>query len=91
MRIDMKTGALKKLRYMNETVKMLERQGDRVKDRANTGLGTSEDIEPGFRMSSQPGTPRPSGRHRVTVAAVSIHARRHDRKHNTLLKSLGNG
>jgi hypothetical protein len=86
-RVRMKPGAKRKLRYMAETVDVLERFGKATAAKANAALGTSEDLTPGYRMSSRPGRTR----HRVTVMAVSIHARRHDRKHNTLLKSLGNG
>lgn len=83
-RVVMKPGAKRHLRFMQETVDVLERHGRSVEAKANTSLGSTEDAEPGYRMSSRAG----KNRHRVTVIAVSIHARRHDRKHNTLLKAV---
>lgn len=80
----MKSGAKRRLRFMPETVAVLEGHGRSVMRKANASLGSSDDATPGYRMSSQPGKKR----HRVTVIAVSIHARRSDRKHNTLLKSI---
>jgi hypothetical protein len=85
----MKPGALRKLRYLDTTAAMLESHGKRIADRANTELGESDDVEPGFQMSSRAGARRPFGRHRVSVAAVSNHAKRADRKRNILLRSLG--
>lgn len=88
VRVKMKPGALRKLRYLPETARMLEGHGRRTMDAANTALGPTEDYEPGFRMSSRPGARRPFGRHRVSVVAVSNHAKRADRKRNILLRSL---
>lgn len=88
-KIVMKPGARRKLRYLPATAKMLEGIGQKVARKANSELGASEDYTPGYRMESRPGARRPFGRHRVSVAAVSIHARRHDRKHNTLIRALG--
>jgi hypothetical protein len=91
VKIVMTPGALRKIRYLPSTARMLEVHGRRVESQANSSLGASTDEQQGFRMSSQPGARRPYGRHRVSVAAVTPHAKRHDRKHNTLIRALGSG
>lgn len=89
VRVKMKPGALRKIRYLPATAAMLETYGKRTMDGANADLDAGPDEQQGFRMSSRPGARRPFGRWRVSVAAVTPHAKRHDRKHNTLLKNLG--
>lgn len=74
---------------MDSTVRMLEAKGTRVMNKANTFLPGNDTY--GYRMRSRPGARKPFGRHQVTVAAVSIQARRHEAKHNTLLRLLSGG
>ena len=81
-----KAGAVRKARYMPATVRMLEAKGKPILAAANASL---RDDDGGYVMASRPGARKPSGRHRVSVAAVSVHARRHEAKHNTLLRLLG--
>lgn len=84
VRVKMNPAGVRKLRYSPAVARALEGYGRRLMTQCNAELG-----EDGYKMSSQPGERRPSGRHRVTVMAVSTHARRHDRRHNTLIKQLG--
>lgn len=64
----------------------LERRGRQIMARANAELG-----EQGYGMDSHQGAKRPYGRWRVTVYTKSTYAKRHDRKHNTLIRLLGSG
>lgn len=89
VKVKMVPGARRKIRYLDSTASMLEGHGRRVMNAANAMLGSSSDYTPGFRMSSQPGRRRPYGRWRVSVAAVSTHAKRADRKRNILVRALG--
>ena len=74
---------------MDSTVRMLEEKGERVTAKANTFL--PDDDEFGYQMRSRKGVPKPYGRHQVTVAAVSVQARRSEARNNTLLRLLSGG
>lgn len=89
IRIKWRDAGLRELRYMQSTVDMLEAKGERVTARANEFLPA--DDEYGYMMRSRPGERRPQGRHQVTVAAVSIQARRSEARNNTLLRLLSGG
>lgn len=94
VKIKFTPGAQRKIRYLPEVADFLTNIGQQVADTANSTLETRNkgDIEPGYVVSSRPGRrvgPRGFGRWRVTVAAVTPHAKRHNAKHNTLLKALG--
>ncbi len=90
VRLEMKPGAERKIRYLPKTRAMLEQHGRGIAREANSTLkaGSVTDPIPGYRMSSQAGVRRPSGRWRVSVAAVTPHAKRHDRKYNTLMRAI---
>lgn len=89
IRIEWRDAGLRELRYMDPTVRMLEEKGERVTAKANTFL--PDDDEYGYMMRSRPAARRPYGRHQVTVAAVSIQARRSEARNNTLLRLLSGG
>lgn len=76
------------VRYRNETRDMLEALAKTVADRANDSFKPGGQRDIGYVVGSQAGARRPYGRWRVTVAAVSPHAIRHNARHNTLLKAL---
>lgn len=80
------------LRYSDQVRALLEAVGSTVLDTANDSLKLSGHEDPGFEMRSRPGKPAGTlGRWRVSVAAVSQHAIRHNAIHNTLLRALGGG
>ncbi len=82
MKIKWDKRGLRELRYMPSTVRLLEAKGKPIAARANAAL---KDDHSGFVMSSDP----IRRHHRVSVGAVSVYARRHNAKHNTLLRLLG--
>lgn len=89
MKIEWVPGAVRKLRYMPATVAMLEAKGRPIVAKANAGL--PPDDRDGYMMASRPGARKPWGRHRVSIAAVTIQARRSEAKHNTLVRLLSGG
>jgi hypothetical protein len=76
------------VRYRQKTQAMLEAVAQGVADTANQTLKLNGPTDLGYVVGSQPGARRPFGRWRVTVAAVSPHAIRHNAKYNTLVKAL---
>ena len=93
MRIEWKPGAVRKLRYMQPTVDMLEAKGRSVLAAANQSMGAdeNEDGHPHYVMASRPGARKPWGRHRVSIATVSIESRKHEGRTNTLVRLLSGG
>ena len=80
------------IRYWNSTARMLEAVGLTIADTANSSLTLNGpgDRSPGYVIRSAPGRPKgTSGRWRVSVAAVTPHAIRHNAVHNTLVRALG--
>lgn len=94
VKIKFTPGAQRKIRYLPKVADFLTNLGEQVAQTANSTLdynGTS-DLQPGYSVSSRPGRrvgPRGFGRWRVTVAAVTPHAKRHNAVHNTLKKAIG--
>lgn len=91
VRIEFVPGAKRRIRYLPATAALLESYGQRIVDSANSNLTTNgpSDYRPGYKMSSKAGARKPFGRHRVTVAATTHHAIRHNARHNTLMSALG--
>jgi hypothetical protein len=80
------------IRYWNSTAKMLEAVALTIADAANSSLELNGpgDLSPGYAIRSKPGKPDGTlGRWRVSVAAVTPHAIRHNAVHNTLLRVSG--
>lgn len=84
-RVKHKIGGYYRLRSAEGVKAFLEGAGNEVARRANSQLKNGDK---GFKVSSRQGAKRPQGRWRVTVVAVSPYAKRHNAKHNTLLRSL---
>ena len=85
-----KTGE-REIRYWDSTRRVLEQLGYTVAETANSSLKLNGPSDVGYVVSSRAGKlvgPRGFGRWRVSVAAVSPHAIRHNARHNTLLKAL---
>lgn len=61
-----------------------EKIANGIAQRCNRDLGEPN----GFRTGSRQGMRRPQGRWRTTVITVTRRAKRHNAKHNTLLKNL---
>lgn len=83
MRIKWNNRGFYDIRRQPALVAQEEKLARGIAARANAELG-----EPGFQVGSRQGARRPQGRWRTSVAAVTMHARRADRKRNILLKSL---
>jgi hypothetical protein len=82
----------KDIRYWDSTARMLEAVAHTIADTANGSLKLNgpRDLAPGYVIRSKPGKPDGTlGRWRVSVAAVTPHAIRHNAVHNTLLRALG--
>ena len=82
------------IRYWDSTARVLEAAAHTIADTANGSLKLNgpRDVAPGYAIRSQPGNPKGTlGRWRVSVAAVTTHAIRHNAVHNTLLRALGGG
>lgn len=81
----------REIRYSTPTRDMLEAVALTVANTCNDSFTTNgpRDVEPGYRVMSQPGRRVKQGRWRVSVTAVTRHAIRHNAKHNTLLRALG--
>jgi hypothetical protein len=71
------------VRRMPKLIDMLEDYAEEKADKANAELG-----EDGFGTGSRQGARRPQGRWRASVFTRSEYAKRHNAKHNTLLKVL---
>lgn len=71
------------VRRMPKLIDMLEGFAEEKAAKANAELG-----EDGYGTGSQQGARRPQGRWRTSVFTRSEHAKRHNAKHNTLLKVL---
>lgn len=85
IKVKHKIGGYYKVRSAGGVQAFLEGAAEDIASRANAQLkGNSK----GFKTSSRQGAKRPQGRWRTTVAAVSPYAKRHNAKHNTLLKAL---
>lgn len=93
MKIEYKPGALRRIRYMQATVDMLEGKAAPIAAAANSYLGDVEGIreQQGYKVASRRGARRPWGRHRVSIAAITPYAQRHEARHNTLLRLLSGG
>lgn len=81
-----KLGAYYKLRSLPQLRNREESAGRALASRANSMLKKNHQ---GFKVVSHQGARRPQGRWQVKVVAASPYARRHNAKHNTLLKALG--
>ena len=82
----------KEIRYWDYTARVLEAVAHTIADAANSSLklNGSGDLSPGYVIRSKPGRPDGTlGRWRVSVAAVTPHAIRHNAVHNTLLRVSG--
>jgi len=86
VRVKHSIGGYRAVRYSGGVRAFLEGAGNNIADRANAQLKGKGGK--GFVMASRAGARRPQGRWRVSVAAVSPYAQRHNAKHNTLLRSL---
>jgi hypothetical protein len=90
VRIEVNRRALREIRYSDRVRVECEAHGSKLLAAANATLRAHgagrEDHEPGYGMSSQRGKVAPSGRWRVTVGTIGVHARRSNAKHHTLLK-----
>ncbi|AAN07930.1 hypothetical protein AVANI_12 [Mycobacterium phage Avani] len=86
IRVKHKIGGYYKLRSAGGVVAFEEAAAKDVAARANKQLKGKGGI--GFAVSSRQGARRPQGRWRTSVAAVSPYARRHNAKHNTLIRAL---
>ena len=86
-----KPGAERSIRYSGPVRNMLEGIGTTVVNSANSTFKLNGGTDRGYTMKSQPGRRIPKGRWRVSVAATSPHAIRHDAKYNTLVRALGGG
>ena len=84
MRVKWNNKAFYDIRRAPALVAMEEDLAEGIARRANAQLGEPD----GFRTSSRQGARRPQGRWRTSVAAVTLHARKADRKRNILLRSL---
>lgn len=79
----------KPLRYSAPVRALCEQLGRGVAERANAQLPRGKGISGNqFVMHSRAGSAKPWGRWRVSVTAVGMVARRHNAKHNTLLRAL---
>jgi hypothetical protein len=79
------------IRYWDSTARVLEAIGYTIAETANNSLKLNgpTDRDPGYVLKSQPGNPNGTlGRWRVSVAAVTPHAIRHNAIHQTLVKAL---
>ena len=86
-----KPGAERSIRYSGPVRNMLEGIGTTVVNSANSTFKLNGGTDRGYTMKSQAGRRIPKGRWRVSVAATSPHAIRHDAKYNTLVRALGGG
>lgn len=86
IRVKHKVGGYYKLRSSGGVQAFLVGAAEKVASRANAQLKGKGGK--GFVTSSRQGAKRPQGRWRTSVAAVSPYAKRHNAKHNTLLKAL---
>lgn len=84
VRVEMKPGAARELRYSAGARTICETYGRAVTHFANSTLRGRK----GYEMRSQPGARKPFGRWRVSVTAVSPYARRSNARHQTLIKVL---
>jgi hypothetical protein len=85
VRLKYKQNAMYEVRRAPEVVALLEEQGERVAEAANSTL--PEGV--GYRMSSSQGRKNPQGRWAVRVYTSSDHAKRSNAINNTLLRALG--
>lgn len=93
VRLEFVPGAQRRIRFLPATARLLESYGQRIADSANERLKLNgpTDYAPGYKISSRRGAlkgPRGFGRHRVTVAATTHHAIRHNARHQTLMTLL---
>jgi len=91
VRFKINHGGKRDIRYWDSTARMLEAVAHTIADTANNSLKLNgpRDVSPGYVIRSKPGTPKGTlGRWRVSVAAVTQHAIRHNAVHNTLVRAL---
>ena len=91
VRFKINHGGKRDIRYWDTTAQMLEAVAQTIADTANNSLKLNgpKDVSPGYVIRSKPGTPKGTlGRWRVSVAAVTQHAIRHNAVHNTLVRAL---
>ena len=81
----------REIRYSAPVQGVLEGIGLTVMNAANSTLKLNGGTDRGYEMTSRPGRQVKQGRWRVSVAAISPHAIRHNAKYNTLLRALGGG
>lgn len=86
IRVKHKIGGYYKVRSAGGVQAFLEGAAENVAARANAQLKGKGGK--GFKTSSRQGARRPQGRWRTSVAAVSPYAKRHNAKHNTLIRAL---
>ncbi|QFP95765.1 hypothetical protein SEA_CHERRYONLIM_12 [Gordonia phage CherryonLim] len=73
------------IRSAPKLVRLEERIGKGIADRANAGLEKD-----GYIVESKEGAPRPQGRHRVTVYTGTPEAMKDNATNNTLLREFFN-
>ncbi len=76
---------MRALRYSDGARTICEVYGKATTAAANATLKENK----GYGMSSRPGARRPQGRWRVSVGALSTHAKRSNARHNTLIRIIG--
>lgn len=74
------------VRRMPKLVDLLESHAEEIAGKANAEMG-----EDGYDTGSRQGARRPQGRWRASVYTRTNHAKRHNAKHNTLVKKLFGG
>lgn len=92
--IKWRRGAFYDVRRDPALVDMLEAAAEKIAEKANDDIGDVTGYPSGtqhYRTGSRQGAKRPYGRWRATVVTATVVAKRHDAKHDTLLKALAGG